>query len=137
MKNLLKKIWFQLILFFVFAFIPVVILNCCTSHNGNFNVLNHVPPEKMCSSEIVRFPDGQNIPEGYEVIEVSTFENNILSMNCGYEFMIKQAERATLTAGGCAYRIFNVKKPDNVTTFCWNCNILILKISVMNEKGGD
>ena len=113
------------ILIFIIAIL--MLLGGCASMTGSFVIDEG---ERVTRStgrgEIVRFPDGKSIPDGYKYLTLKEFNFNALTVKCSYEFMIQEAERVTGECGGDAYRLSDVKKPDYFTTSCYSCNLLIL-----------
>lgn len=105
----------------------IIMLLCnCASMTGSFDVSGNSNQNSQ-SIEVVRFPDGKEIPDGYEYLTTGEFKSNAFTMKCDYEFMVNQAEKAAKRAGGDAFRLFNIKKPDYYISMCYSCNILILK----------
>lgn len=107
--------------------IIIIFLNSCAGSNAHFAIDQSEVKQRTGTGEIVRFPDGSKVPEGYTMVMIAEYITSALTMQCDYESMIKEAELATVKAGGDGYRLFNVKAPDNITTWCYSCNILILR----------
>ena len=111
-------------------FVLVIVLIFCAScagSNAHFSIDQSEVKQRTGTGEIVRFPDGTKVPEGYKTVMIAEYVTGALTMNCDYETMIKEAEKATVQAGGDGFRLFNVKAPDNITSWCYSCNILILQ----------
>lgn len=124
-----------LILFYII--ILLILLSSCASMTGSFVIdEGERTTRSIGSGEIVRFPDGKSIPDGYKYLTVKEFNSNALTVKCSYEFMIQEAERVTGECGGDAYRLSDVKKPNHFTTSCYSCNLLIL-IKSNSDKTDD
>lgn len=111
---------------FVLVVVLIICISCAGS-NAHFSIDQSEIKQRTSTDEIVRFPDGTKVPNGYKTLTIAEYVTDALTMNCDYETMIKEAEKATVRAGGDGYRLFNVKAPDNITTWCYSCIILILQ----------
>lgn len=121
--EMLPKILFSIAVLVVI----LLISNCGSAATGHF----HVQPNERKTNinrEIIQFPDGTGIPEGYEYVTTAVFNtNSLLIYNCGRGTMIKEARSATFQAGGDAFRLYDVRPPNFITEMCYTGNILILR----------
>lgn len=115
--------------FFAGLIIVIVLSFCtsCTSMVGSFSIDPSAKIHRTGKGEIIQFPDGTGVPDGYEYMTTAQFNTGALTVKCDYSFMVNEAKRVTIETGGDAFRLYNVKKPDYFTTTCYTGNILILK----------
>lgn len=99
----------------------------CSIPPAYFSIDHSLQTASVTTGEIVRFSDGSTVPEGYQYLGVGEFKSTSMTMKCDYAYMLAQAELITKRCGGHAYRLFNIVPPDNFTTMCYSCDILILK----------
>ena len=104
-----------------------ILLNCCAGTSGSFQIDSSIHKERNSTDEIIQFPNGTTVPDGYRYLTSSAFKTGAVTIKCDYDFMLQEAKRATIQAGGDAFRLSNVKKPDYFTTTCYSANIIIFK----------
>jgi len=116
-----------LVLSFAVVLAVIFICSSCAAYSGSFNLEPGQVKERTSNSEIKQFPDGTAIPEGYKYLTTANYKTGMVTVECGYDHMISEARKAVVQAGGDAFRLFNVKKPDYLTNTCYTGDILILK----------
>jgi len=104
----------------------ILILNSCSSMSGYYDVGNYSQTERVNNDEITQFPDGANIPNGYEYITTVEYKTGWITVECNYHHMIKTAREAVYKIGGDAFQLNNIKYPD-ITNTCYRCNVIVLK----------
>ncbi len=125
---MLKK---QSIPFLAFSFLVIIgvifFCNQCSSMAGSFNLEPGQMQGRTSTGEIKQFPNGTSIPDGYEYLTTANYSTGMVTVQCDYNHMVIEARKAVVAAGGDAFRLFNVKKPDYLTNTCYQGDILILK----------
>lgn len=116
-----------LVLSFVVVMAVIFFCNQCASMSGSFNLEPGQVRQRSSNEEIKQFPDGTEIPEGYKYLTTANYKTGMVTVECDYNHMITEARKAVLKAGGDAFRLYNVKKPDYLTNTCYQGDILILK----------
>jgi len=111
----------------ILAVIIVFLLNCCAGTAGSFQIDQTSYRERSSTSEIIQFPNGTEVPEGFEYLTTAEFKTGAITIKCDYDFMLQEAKRATIQAGGDAFRLSNVKKPDYFMTTCYSATIIIFR----------
>lgn len=118
------------ILFSIAVLVVILLILHCGAGTAHFNVQPNEGNGNI-NREIIQFPDGAGIPDGYEYVTTAVFNTrSLLIYNCGRGTMIKEARKATFRAGGDAFRLYDVRLPDfiNGDWLCYSGNILILKL---------
>jgi hypothetical protein len=127
MKIMLKLKHIPIILIcLIIISVVILILNSCSSMSGYYDVENCNQMERVNIDEIKQFPDGANVPNGYEYITTVEYKTGWITVQCDYHHMVKTAREAVQKSGGDAFRLNNIKTPD-ITNTCYRCNVLVFK----------
>jgi len=79
------------------------------------------------SKEIVQLSDGSFVPEGYTLLQIADFKSGIITTNCSERYFKKQCIELCRKSGGDAFRMYDIKEPDNIINTCFQAKVLILK----------
>jgi hypothetical protein len=108
--------------------ILIVILFCrCSSLSGYYQIDSTDYQTRTSKDEIKQFPDGSKVPEGYEYLITIEYKTGLITVECDYHHMVSEARKAVLKVGGDAFRLNNIKQPDQFTNTCYSGNVIIFK----------
>lgn len=115
----------------VFA-IPGILCNGCSTYlatDGYLQVNQEVKTVDQVdySKEIIQLEDGSFIPQGYTLLQQADFKSGIITVNCSERFFKQEVIKLCRNTGGDAFRLYDVKEPDNITNTCFQAKVLILK----------
>ena len=112
--------------------VPGILCNGCSKYlatdgylqvNQEVKIVNQVDYSK----EIIQLEDGSFIPEGYTLLQQADFKSGIITVNCSERFFKQEVIKLCRNTGGDAFRLYDVKEPDNITNTCFQAKVLILK----------
>lgn len=112
--------------------IPGILCNGCSTYlatDGYLQVNQEVKTVDQVdySKEIIQLEDGSFIPEGYTLLQQADFKSGIITVNCSERFFKQEVVKLCRNTGGDAFRLYDVKEPDNITNTCFQAKVLILK----------
>lgn len=116
----------------VIGFIVIAVCNNCSGYfatDGYLQVNREVRPVERVdySKEIIQLDDGSFVPEGYTLLQQADFVSGVITVNCSERYFKQQCIKLCRESGGDAFRIYDVKEPDNITNTCFQAKVLILK----------
>lgn len=71
-------------------------------------------------------PDHFSIPEGYLVAAEGTFKTNLVTVRCGYDYLVEKAEEICKKKKYSGYAFVSVKSPNMITESCYHADIIFL-----------